>query len=731
MSDTATVLTTAILIQSNGFAPGETLVSVGTRIRNAGLTPVLLHRDTKLPVLFSWNHQTVDAQTLNDWTVGYFSRMSKENAWADGNFSSDAFLQNVIIGVLCDENDIVFDGDKEGLWEQITAENDGKDIRDDAGYGVQSRRESDPYKMHLYFRGTAYSKKKLPTTVNASTVGGRYDMKIHGQVVAAGCIHSKTGKPYLAWKGKESDRLPIPNWFVDWIVKDQSKYEAAAIETKKDKAAADGKPYTNGFTPLQKGEGSAFGEGERYPHLQKLICSLRSKTGFDAEELFDAAIKYADKHFPGYTSDSKKYAALKQLCKDTAADIEPISTAEVKFAGWGSNTPVPALSSATAGVDGGEDEDTDEPLVEIVEDMPTDCLDGMLGDITQKRMARFPIATAWPTIVCCAGVRIERECSLVLSPQRTNLYVVFVCPVEFGKSDVINQGLYVVGLVGTNRLLEATVGSSEGLISLLGDAHGESRLYSPDELLSTLKKANIENSVLNSTFCSMFYKDASTHKTAKGTLSYNARVSMIGGIVDDMFEEAYGVSSTGGFYTRSAFSMPPTGFVNKFRPYDTQSEKMDGVHEVTVDLDVYELQDEWNAANPGYGRVMEIAIRFAFICACYDKRVLHAKDMDAAIRYADYHKHVREVLRPNVGETLSAKMEDAIRKYLTRRTINGDWVAESRMGFGLRRIRERLGTKPYEYAVTNLIGNNFHSEIEVNVTNAGRRFRIRMNGGSK
>ncbi len=158
-----------------------------------------------------------------------------------------------------------------------------------------------------------------------------------------------------------------------------------------------------------------------------------------------------------------------------------------------------ALADATPAVESNEEpsvgtvESSDvpqgNPAVLSIADMSAEVLDGRLGEICQRRLARFPIAYAWLSLVTVAGALIERQNS---SPLRTNLFCGLVGPVDSGKSQAIECSVGALGLKKP-RLQNVMSGSAEGLLAKLSDARRAARLVSPDELGHLLSKSHIEN----------------------------------------------------------------------------------------------------------------------------------------------------------------------------------------------------------------------------------------------
>ena len=68
-------------------------------------------------------------------------------------------------------------------------------------------------------------------------------------------------------------------------------------------------------------------------------------------------------------------------------------------------------------------------------DTPESVLDGRLGEISQRRLAHFPIAYSWGALVTAAGALIPHS----NGPLRTNLYWCPVGPQGSGKSQPRNS----------------------------------------------------------------------------------------------------------------------------------------------------------------------------------------------------------------------------------------------------------------------------------------------------
>ena len=130
------------------------------------------------------------------------------------------------------------DIDSEGMLERIETET-GQKLP--STYTVQSRPESAPWKRHMYFRQTAYSVQKFDKEIHIADLSkpaehGKYpslfDMKgvgAGGFVVAAGSVRD-TGEIYL--DNGNVPVAPIPDWLVDWVLKERDKYRSESARLR-------------------------------------------------------------------------------------------------------------------------------------------------------------------------------------------------------------------------------------------------------------------------------------------------------------------------------------------------------------------------------------------------------------------------------------------------------------------------------------------------------------------
>jgi Domain of unknown function (DUF3854) len=316
-------------------------------------------------------------------------------------------------------------------------------------------------------------------------------------------------------------------------------------------------------------------------------------------------------------------------------------------------------------------------LLEIP-DMPEGCLDGRLGEICHEQMGDFCRAYAWPALLAVGSAGIlDRHESV-----RTNIYAVPVGPVRTGKTQAIERGKKLLGL-GPSSIIEAYTGSGEQFVKLCGDAMGNPRLFAPDEMGHVMEKMQIDRSSLAFIFTRAFGQDrfqvTQSNKAKKeGPAFFDCHLSIAAGIVQDLFENAFGFFSVGGFYDRILFSLCPSGYAYDYRPFEGAPEFYNP-KPVIIRPDVWEQISDWRQKDINLGRTLEIGLRAATICAAWDRRpVLTSGDLKPMKHLVDYQKQIRLILQPNIGETLEGKITDKILRHLkslpegtgvTRRTL--------------------------------------------------------------
>ena len=286
--------------------------------------------------------------------------------------------------------------------------------------------------------------------------------------------------------------------------------------------------------------------------------------------------------------------------------------------------------------------------VALLKDMPEDVLDGRLGEIYIKHMmGRFPLAYAWPALITVASALVPRRSE----KQRINLYSVLSGPVHSGKSQTIEAAQQLLG-IDEPVLVDVMAGSAESLARHLQGADGAPRLFAPDEFAHVLEKASIQNASFASVLSRAFYHtNFLLLLQKKDKAHFNVSLSMLGGIVDDRFEDLFGRATTAGLYDRFIFGACPDLFEFKYSPFEDDRQEYEP-QSVYVLPEVWEAKNDWKIES----RVIELALRTAIVCAAFDGRsVLKAEDLGPAKAFAEYQQRIRKLLKPNEGENLEAK----------------------------------------------------------------------------
>ena len=500
-------------------------------------------------------------------------------------------------------------------------------------------------------------KALVPTRSTAGVLGPGLDTRGDGgYVIVPPSIHPKTEKPYLVSRNGEPQ--PAPDWLID-LTRPKNANRAA--------------PSTNEVA-------STIAEGERNSALTAFAGTLRRR-GLGETEIFEHLL-----------------LLNKQQC------TPPLAEAELKT--------IAASIGKKAAV-------AHEVRPAVFADMPEAVLSGRLGEISQRLMKDFPRAYAWLAIVTCAGTLVSGTRVLP-----TNLFAGLVGPIGSGKTQAGERAARSLGLDPEGDappVIKLKAGSGEGLLKAIGDVAGASRLYSVDELGHLLEKANLENSSFPHILNGLFYSSRQGLRIARGeAVEFNCSLSILGGLLEESFGDLFGKAATGGLYDRFIFGYCPTGYSYAYRPFDGQPLTMEP-SAVAVNAEVWEERDSWvKTINGVTGRIAEIALRIAAICAAWDgKKVLTTSDLAPAHAFAEYQARVRTLLKPNPGENFEARAAFKFLAYLQRYAPEGQWISKRQM---LRDTRAyQLGPSVCDKALAILIFNGELEEVR-----DGRKSLVRI-----
>jgi hypothetical protein len=330
-----------------------------------------------------------------------------------------------------------------------------------------------------------------------------------------------------------------------------------------------------------------------------------------------------------------------------------------------------------------------------IPDLSDSALDGRLGDICLRRLAGFPLSYAWTAIITAAGTLVPRTTEV-----RTNLFSCQVGPIGSGKSQVNERSLRAMGIVEP-VLQNVMAGSVEGMVEKLGNANGECRAFCPDEIGHLLTKARIDNATFSFVLNRAYYKDEFDVTMARGKqVHFNCSLSILGGLVDENFEDLFGSATTAGLYDRFIFGLCPRPFEYRYRPMEGGAEDTEPCP-VAIAKDVWDARDEWIKTIPGLtDRCAEHAIRVATVAAAFSGQLdLSAKHLGPARAFAEYQARIRKMLQPNPGENPVAKCAHA-----TLAALGDSTAWHTVRDIGKKIHSERFGPSVFEQTLRSLEG---------------------------
>jgi Bifunctional DNA primase/polymerase, N-terminal/Primase C terminal 1 (PriCT-1) len=473
---------------------------------------------------------------------------------------------------------------------------------------------------------------------SASKLGPGLDVRgLNGYVVLPPSVH-QSGNRYT-WKSpKGIGPAPLPGWLYQLL--------------------ESSRPVTTSSNENAPSSDQTIRDGTRNDTLFRKACKLRAD-GLSAAAILATLLVHNAENCDPPLPESEVRGIAEQAGKCAAgksAGADPIDPAMIA---------------------------TDENVA--LPDLPEAALDGSLGDICQTLLRDFPLALAWPALLAAAGALIRST----PNQPRTNLYVALVGPAHCGKSCAIEAANYFLD-VRPPMLESLKAGSAEGLLAKIGDQNGNSVLLFPDELSHLLEKAQIAGASFAYALNTAFYHGESTLTIAHGQIvKFNCRLSLIGGVVDEKFDDSFGSATTGGLYDRFLFGQCPSGYSYLWKPLDGPpaiTETFDGPR---VNADVWEARNGIHQAEKINPRILELAIRCAFICAAIDGREeLRAADLAPAWALARYQQRVRILLQPNGGKNFEGRIALKILNHLGSNAADGRYLV----------LRDVLrATRAYEY----------------------------------
>jgi hypothetical protein len=356
------------------------------------------------------------------------------------------------------------------------------------------------------------------------------------------------------------------------------------------------------------------------------------------------------------------------------------------------------------------------PLPELhLKDMPESCLVGRLGQICDERLGDLPRAYAWLSLLAVASAFLDEQNS---NPP-TMLYVALVGPVHSGKTQAIERAVEVLGLEKP-QLMRTYSGSAEQLVRRLSDANGNPRLLWIDELAHLFKKQQIDRAsfpqILNEAYYNQKFEMLTGHKPQR--IDVWVKLSMIGGIVEELFQDSFAKETVGGQHDRFLFGLCPGGFHFNFAPFEGSPEKFQ-IAPIKIDRTVWEAKREYLEKHPQMNpRILETSIRTAVIAAAFSgNKVLKGFQLGPAFMLAEYQMNIREILQPNTGETVEGRVASKTLAYLMR--YKGKYVARRQL------LRD---TRIYDLgpAVADRVFSVLRANGDIQITKIGKQTVMRF-----
>ena len=319
--------------------------------------------------------------------------------------------------------------------------------------------------------------------------------------------------------------------------------------------------------------------------------------------------------------------------------------------------------------------------------MPESCMYGWLG--WAARELKTPLGFAYPAMLTAGASLIQVYPRHV----RPTLYTCLIGGVHSGKSETIKRAIGYRNQPGILNfkpdVIKWTVpGSDRGLIKIFGADKKEdktvlelslnmapTRLLAQDELRNTIAKANIQNSALPSTLCSLWEQDEAGAGDKTGEHTALLQLNILGALkADDAedFAEVFGKDTTSGLYDRFIYGLAPAGW--EFEKWEHNLEfrtpKL-----CTIPDYCWEMMKEWRRVEPiGRGRLGEIAMRIAYITSAmnHDPEVT-AEAMRCALEFCEWQEWIRTAYKAGLGDTIDAQCTNAILTVLEK-LEPGEWI---------------------------------------------------------
>lgn len=318
---------------------------------------------------------------------------------------------------------------------------------------------------------------------------------------------------------------------------------------------------------------------------------------------------------------------------------------------YGQMTIEKALQGAPT-IDVPDDVDFDAPEAVTVDipQIPREAMYGKLHEIATQ--AHCPMGYAYPAaLAAAAGAGIEGNSNI-----RPTLYVVLTGDIHSGKSVTRERlaGIFHPTDRFEEHVIERTPASDQGLYNIFADSlktPGNSFLLSLDEIRNMMNKTGIEGSSLPSALCELWGKNESGSADKKGNRGVNVKLSILGCLKakdPSEFADVFNFATAQGLYDRFIFGIR-AGEKWQFNPWSHERLSFTPSRP-TVSPDVYETAHKWRSEGNERERLMELALRVAYIsCAANGDKYLNDDALRAALRFMEWQEQIRAAYQPARG----------------------------------------------------------------------------------
>jgi hypothetical protein len=337
---------------------------------------------------------------------------------------------------------------------------------------------------------------------------------------------------------------------------------------------------------------------------------------------------------------------------------------------------------------------------------PRRTLYGPLGRLALE--IEVPLGFGYPALITAFAGRGVPERGGV----RTTMYCALIADVFSGKSEAITRACNALGAQREER----TPSSDRGLERILKGVDGANVLLTQDELKSLFGKADIQNSTLAATLCSLWSRNRAGAVDKTGGDGIHARLSILGAIPVSKrsdFRRIFSAETRAGLYSRFVFGCLDKREVYTYKP--PKEELLESLRAVAVDVpshcheQVHAWVREMEATYKNrYGRMGEMLLRVAVILASANGETELSEGAFAAARvFCEWQIRIQSYYVPSNAANEGGEIHEAILEMLrsvqphavSRRSLLSDIRASLGVSGAevLREFKAMVESQSFEY----------------------------------